>query len=238
MEDPNLWKLVVAAVTIGLGHTILGPDHYVPFIAMARARSWSLVRTLVITVVCGIGHVGSSVVIGAVGIAVGWAVGGMEAFEGVRGGLAGWLLLGFGLAYMVWGIWRALKNRPHTHAHLHADGIEHVHDHGHTGEHAHVHHAEQPVQTITPWVLFTIFVLGPCEPLIPLLMVPAAGQSWLAVLVVALVFSLCTLGAMTAVVVVGYYGLSRLALPGLARYSHALAGFALFACGAAIKLGL
>ena len=96
MEDPTLWTLLGAAVVIGLGHTILGPDHYVPFIAMARARSWSLARTLVITVLCGIGHVGSSVVIGALGIAVGWAVGSMEAFEGVRGGLAGWLLLGFG----------------------------------------------------------------------------------------------------------------------------------------------
>jgi len=216
----------------------MGPDHYVPFIAMAQARSWSLARTLVVTIVCGIGHVGSSVAIGALGIAVGWAVGSMEAFEGFRGGLAGWLLLGFGLAYMVWGIWRALRNRPHTHAHLHADGTEHVHDHSHTGGHAHVHHAEQSAQTLTPWVLFTVFVLGPCEPLIPLLMVPAAGQSWMAVLLVAFVFALCTLAAMTAAVVVGYYGLSRIALPGLARYSHALAGFALFACGAAIKLGL
>ncbi len=57
----------------------------------------------------------------------------------------------------------------------------HAHEHTHDGEHAHVHESES--SSITPWVLFVIFVLGPCEPLIPLLMFPAASRgclSWLA----------------------------------------------------------
>ena len=92
----------------------------------------------------------------------------------MRGNLAGWLLLGFGLAYLAWGVKRALRNQPHTHAHAHADGIVHDHAHAHSDEHAHPHTDEARAASMTPWILFTIFVFGPCEPLIPLLMFPAA----------------------------------------------------------------
>ncbi|RPJ77999.1 MAG: hypothetical protein EHM13_15225, partial [Acidobacteria bacterium] len=96
MDNPSLGVLVSTAAFIGLVHTLAGPDHYVPFIAMAKARGWSMARTMAITFVAGLGHVGSSVVLGALGIFLGWAVGGLEWFEGLRGDLAGWLLLGFG----------------------------------------------------------------------------------------------------------------------------------------------
>jgi hypothetical protein len=91
---------------------------------------------------------------------------------------------------------------------------------------------------MTPWVLFTIFVFGPCEPLIPILMFPAAKLSLWGIALVTLVFGVCTLATMTALVVAGCLGLSRLALAGWGRYSHALAGLAIAACGAAIRLGL
>jgi len=32
--------LLGAAATLGFFHTVFGPDHYVPFIVMARARQW------------------------------------------------------------------------------------------------------------------------------------------------------------------------------------------------------
>ncbi|MBU1984854.1 hypothetical protein KJ815_10640, partial [bacterium] len=60
--------LLGTAATLGFVHTLLGPDHYVPFIAMARARRWSQRRTMLITALCGIGHVSSSVIIGLVGL--------------------------------------------------------------------------------------------------------------------------------------------------------------------------
>ena len=86
-------------------------------------------------------------------------------------------------------------------------------------------------------VLFTIFVFGPCEPLIPVLMYPAAEGSWWGVGVVAGVFGLATLATMLVTVALGHLGLSRLPLGGLERYSHALAGLALVACGLVIRIG-
>lgn len=91
---------------------------------------------------------------------------------------------------------------------------------------------------MTPWILFTVFVFGPREPLIPLLMFPAAKLNIWTVGLVALFLSACTIGTMLIVVSAGCLGLSRLCFSGLASYSHALAGFALAVCGAAIRLGL
>ena len=237
----ELTILAATAASIGLLHTLFGPDHYLPFIAMSSARKWSLRRTLGITTLCGIGHVSGSLILGAVGIGLGWAVGGLEWFEGVRGGVAAWLLLGFGLAYTAWGLRRAIRNRPHTHWHGHTDGTLHEHTHIHAQDHAHAHSApaEQGVaSSVTPWVLFTIFIFGPCEALIPILMYPAAEGSWWGVALVALVFGIVTVATMLAIVTIGHLGLARLPLSGLERYSHALAGLALVACGLAIQLGL
>lgn len=243
---PELTLLLLTAGTLGVTHTLLGPDHYVPFLALARAGDWRLGRTLGVTLLCGIGHVLGSVALGALGLALGWAVSGMEAFEAFRGEIAGWLLLGFGLAYGAWGLRRAIRNRPHSHLHAHADGTVHRHRHTHHRGHVHVHRplpgegeaGAGGTRAMTPWVLFVLFVFGPCEPLIPVLMAPAAeGSAW-GVALVAAVFAAATLGTMLAVVTVGYYGLSRFAFGRLERYSHALAGLALAACGLAIQLGL
>jgi ABC-type nickel/cobalt efflux system permease component RcnA len=233
--------LLATAATIGVLHTLMGPDHYVPFVAMAGARDWSLRRTLGITTICGIGHVLGSVVLGTLGIALGWAVGGLEWLEAMRGEVAAWLLLGFGLAYTAWGLRAAIRNRPHVHWHSHADGTVHEHTHTHHQEHSHVHEApagQRRLRGTTPWVLFVIFVFGPCEALIPMLMVPAASGSWWGVAMVVAVFGVVTVATMIAAVTVGYLGVSRLALGSLERYSHALAGLALVACGLAIQLGL
>lgn len=93
--------LAGTAATLGFVHTVLGPDHYLPFVAMAKARNWSRAKTVAITAVCGFGHVASSVVLGFIGILAGAAVFRLEALEAVRGNLAGWLLLAFGFAYFL-----------------------------------------------------------------------------------------------------------------------------------------
>ena len=139
IHDTTLTALVGLAALIGFVHTITGPDHYVPFIAMSRVGRWSLARTILITLLCGLGHVLSSVAIGAAGIGLGVAVGGLEWLESTRGTLAGWFLLALGLAYLTWGIRHAVRNRPHSHLHAHGDGTVHAHKHAHQNEHVHVH---------------------------------------------------------------------------------------------------
>ena len=235
-EFPTFWALIVAAGSIGLVHTLIGPDHYLPFIAMSRAGQWSLRKTIRVSFLCGLGHVGSSVVLGVLGAQLAVGVGELVGIESVRGDLGTWLLVAFGFAYMVWGIRRAIRGQVHMHAHVHENGTVHSHAHNHQTDHAHVH-AGTGRSVMTPWILFTIFVFGPCEPLIPLLMYPALRHGWGPMLLVAGVFSLATLATMLMLVLAGVVGVNRLRLGAFERYTHALCGLAVLACGGAMLLG-
>ncbi|MDH3421280.1 MAG: sulfite exporter TauE/SafE family protein [Gammaproteobacteria bacterium] len=220
--------LLVTAASIAFLHTIMGPDHYVVFTAMGKARGWGLARTLRVTLFCGIGHVLSSVVIGAIGLLLGTQLASLIEIESMRGNLASWALLAFGLVYFAWGLKKA--GRDHSHSHVHAHGeIVHDHQHDHHDEHAHVH-------SITPWAIFIILVLGPCEALIPLFMYPAAQQSSGLIVSVALVFGSVTLATMLAAVAITSVALDRVKVPATARrYAHAVAGASLALCGGAIS---
>jgi len=231
MSEGSLIALLLTALGLGTIHTLLGPDHYVPFLALSRSGRWSLRKTLLVTGLCGLGHVLSSVVLGLVGVAAGLAVASLEGVEGTRGEIASWALIAFGLAYGSWGLWRGLRGKPHTHAHVHADGQVHAHPHGHEVAHAHPHGAGRAV-----WILFIVFVLGPCEPLIPVLMYPAAAHDWLALGLVTGVFALTTVGTMCLVVAAGWLGLRALPLGPLERYAHALAGGVLALSGGAVMV--
>lgn len=233
----ELKTLLIAAGSIGFFHTLLGPDHYVPFIMMSWARRWSAAKTALITVVCALGHIGGSVVLGLVGVSFGLAVRGLEGAESVRGDIAAWLLIAFGLAYLIWGIRLVYRRHPHqhTHPHLAAGGHDHVHPHSHLGEHSHVHDTDS-AKTVTPWVLFVIFVFGPCEPLIPLFIYPAATSGWGAAVLVSGVFAVATIGTMLAIVLASAFGLERVPMREWGRYSHAAAGLSIAFTGAAIQL--
>ena len=238
MITNEIWILTGTAVTLGFIHTLLGPDHYVPFVAMAKARQWPLKKTLLIAFFSGLGHILSSVILGFVGLALGLAVGKLEGAESWRGNAAAWLFIGFGFAYFIWGLHRAVKSRPHHHVHAHAGGEVHEHLHQHECDHVHVHDLKKKAN-ITPWILFTVFVFGPCEPLIPLVMYPAATHNLLGVILVTAAFGIATIATMLGIITVSTWGLSFVRLGPLERYAHALAGAMILFSGLAVRfLGL
>jgi len=234
----ELILLIITAASLGFVHTSLGPDHYIPFIAMSKARHWSVYRTSLITILCGIGHVLGSVVIGIIGIAFGIAITKLQNVESTRGEIAAWLLISFGLVYLIWGLRKAYKKKPHSHVHFHEDGEMHFHKHSHEKEHAHVHLNETKAN-ITPWILFTIFVFGPCEVLIPLFMYTATLKNTFGLVLVTSVFGLATILTMLTIVLVALSGIKLISFNKIEKYTHALAGAIILICGIAIKfLGL
>jgi hypothetical protein len=244
--------LLWTAITLGFVHTLLGPDHYVPFIVIGRARRWGLGRVSLLTLACGIGHVLSSVVIGLIGLAAGAALSRVQGWEATRGAWAGWALLLFGVGYLGWGIWRALRSGDHGHYHVHPDGAVHRHPHDHAAApvhppvHEHPHAAATPTapeavpwRALTPWLLFLIFVLGPCEPLVPLFFASAVAGSWGQVALVVAGYGLATLAAMHLLVAAFWFGLRSLRLGPVERWSHAVAGGVVAMSGVAmVFLGL
>lgn len=234
MENLSL-ALVAAAVGIGVTHTVLGPDHYLPFVMLARARSWSWPRTLAVTTACGVGHVLASIALGAIGLALGVALSELEAVELARGDWAAWLLIAFGLAYGAWGIRHGIRSGRDLQPHQHGD---HVHVHPRGGDahgHSHVDHGSRA----TFWALMMAFVLGPCEPLIPLFMVPASRGAWTNAIATAVAFAVATISTMVAATALGLAGLKRLPLGPIERWAHALSGGVVAMSGLAIiALGL
>ena len=226
--------LLVTAASIGFIHTILGPDHYLPFIVISKARKWSKYKTIWVTTLSGLGHVLSSVLLGVIGIGFGFALHDLETIESSRGEIAAWLMITFGLIYFLLGLRRAWKNKTHEHFHSHDNGITHLHLHNHLTEHAHLHEKEGTV-SLTPWILFTIFVFGPCEVLIPMLMFPAANESMSGLIFVTLIFGLSTIITMLTVVLIGIYGVNFIPIGKLEKYTHAIAGLIIFLSGSAIQ---
>jgi ABC-type nickel/cobalt efflux system permease component RcnA len=206
---------------------------------MAKVRKWPMGKTVWITLLSGGGHVLSSVILGLLGVYLGAELMKLRAFEAFRGTVAAWLLIGFGFAYFIWGIFRALKHKKHSHIHVHETGVVHDHAHGHTGGHAHVHDQKAKAKDITPWILFTVFVLGPCESLIPLVMYPAAKSSMAGMYLVTLIFAVSTLITMLGIVLLGVWGIGFARLGKLERFTHAIAGGTICLSGLAIMfLGL
>lgn len=236
MND-SIALLSLTAISLGFFHTLLGPDHYLPFIVMSKAKNWSLKKTMLITFLCGLGHVASSVVLGLIGIAVGISVTKLVAVESFRGNIAAWLFIAFGLVYMIISIRNLIKKKKHTHSHHHFDGENHHHEHDHHHDHSHIHQKES--SNTTPWILFLIFVFGPCEPLIPILMYPAAQNNMQGAIIVSLLFSAVTIATMMSIVLAFNLGLNKINLKPLEKYSHLIAGAMIFVSGLVIQfLGL
>ena len=232
--SPDLQILVLTAITVSFLHTLAGPDHYIPFIALAKARDWSFGKTMCWTIICGCGHVWSSVLLGLGGAAIGWSLSKIGWLESVRGGVAGWGLMIFGLLYCTWGLIRAKKNRKHKHFDIANDGSVYVFEHKH-GEFV----KPRERHAVTPWVMFIIFLLGPCEPMIPLLYFPAAKNSTSGMVVLIVTYTIFTLLTMVTMVLLGYYGISFLKTSKVERYMHAIGGVTILGCGAGmVFLGL
>ena len=87
---------------------------------------------------------------------------------------------------------------------------------------------------VTPLVLFAIFVMGPSEPLIPLLFFSGTHRSTTEVVVLIVAFTLSTVITMTAIVLLGCYGYSFVQTDKMERYVHAVSGSVVTLCAVGI----
>lgn len=222
----TLYALAITAITISFFHTASGPDHYLPFIVLSKSRKWSMSKTVFLTIICGLGHVLSSVVLGLIGVYLGWQLNKISWLQDVRGNVSSWALFIFGLIYLIYGLWQALRNKPHKHFDVMGDDV-YVFQHTH-GE---VVMPQNRVK-VTPLVLFAIFVMGPSEPLIPLLFFSGTQRSMPEVITLISAFTICTVLTMLAMVLLGVYGYNMLNTEKLERYVHAIGGAVVTVCGA------
>jgi hypothetical protein len=205
--------LAGAAVSIGSFHTA-APDHWVPFVALARARGWPARRTAAVTLLCGFGHVTVSALLGFLGLFFGVAL--LESVGERMSALAPLFLIGFGVVYALWGLKRAFAPRLHGHPHSRYDHV----------------HAESRASV---WTLFLLFSADPCVAVVPLMFIAAPLGTAKTVAIVVL-YELATLGTMLALVLSARAGARLLRAPSLQRFGHAAAGGVIAASGLAVEL--
>lgn len=218
-ETTVLSALWLTAFLTAVIHTVMGPDHYLPFIAIAKSRNYSLKKTLLWTFICGIGHIVSALLIAVLFINFShWLS--AEKFvwlENNRSDVAAYALIGLGAAYLLWA-------------------LRHRWQHKHIAEHGHLL-SDTESKNITVWVVFIIFVLGPCEALLPIL-TAASVFGVPAVIFSTVIFSAATISTMMLAVILGMYGIKALRFTHLEEYAHEIAGGTIMACGIAIICGL
>jgi nickel/cobalt exporter len=208
----EIMPLISIAALTGIVHTLMGPDHYLPFIALAKAQSWSRMKTTWITSLCGLGHILSSVVIGYLALGLRISLNSLNFIESHRSDFAAWALIALGCAYFIWGLKRLYKGK----------------------EQAYDFSAGRKFNPVL-WGLFIIFVVGPCEPLFFLMTYPSLTSNLLAVLLLIGVFGLTTIMTMLATVLGVSYGLSFVHSRQIVRFAPAVSGIVIMSCGFGIK---
>ncbi len=208
MHGP-IWVLLMSTLSIAFLHA-LAPDHWMPFAAIAKAQKWSRFRLLWITFVSGLGHVGISIIFSVIGILLGFSLSRLKSIEGHRGEVVLWLLIGFGIAYMIWGIKKGKEAKNMEREKLKA-------------------------KTVAVWTMFAIIVLGPCEPLVPLVFL-GYNYGWQGVIIVSAAFSIVTLIMMLSQSLLAFMGIQLIRNDIVDRYAHAFAGLVIALTGAFVML--
>ena len=199
--------ILLSTIAVAFFHS-LAPDHWMPLAALAKSQTWSMPRLIGITILTGLGHVGSSIILGACGIILGITVTNITDIESSRGALSGLLLIGFGIVYGIWG-------------------LKQIRQHSHKKFSAH--------KTFTVWTLVLIFVLGPCEALIPIMFL-GIQYGWKEVWLLSFLFSVITISMMLVQTIVAYKGLQFLLSEKFEHWAHATCGFVIACTGGLIMV--
>lgn len=211
MNSAYLLTLAGTGFGVAFLHAAI-PTHWLPFVAIGRARGWTQRRILGAVALAGGGHVLAT---SALGIGLAWF--GFEldhAFEhAFHWGVAA-LLIGL-------GAWLAFR-RPH------GAGCDHCHGHP---------EKTRPGTTdrAALWGLFLTLTLSPCELFLPVYLT-AVPHGWAGIAWLSAVLAAATLGGMLTLTWLTLHGVARLRWRWLAEPSPRVVGALLCALGAATLL--
>lgn len=237
MSDATTPALVATAAATGLLHTLI-PDHWLPFVLIGRARGWGAGTAALVSGTAAVIHTGLSVLLGLAAIAIGVKTAGAlgETLEGV----AGLMLVGFGLLYAAWA-WRKGGHFHPGGALLHrgdrAGGCAGVEGDANP-EHLHYHADEGLIRGGGRWGGFglaAIIGLNPCVLIFPIILA-SAGQGAEAVALVAIAYSVPTAILMVGLAVIGVRVGWRIRLGGAARYAEMGSGLLIAGLGGVLWL--
>jgi len=197
-------SIAVTGFAVAFLHAAL-PTHWLPFVLVGRAQKWSTGRTLGVTLLAGLGHVGLTIALG-----LGLVVAGL-ALEPKLGGFFHWVVGGLMVAV---GLFYIVRGR-HNHA---------VPDVGRRS------YASDRAAIIA---LVTLLTLSPCEAFLPYYLA-GMQHGWQAFLVLSAVLMAATSAGMLIFTSLSLAGFKRLGLQWVERYEETILGAALIVVGVAV----
>jgi nickel/cobalt exporter len=220
-----LTTLIVSGFSVAFFHAAI-PTHWLPFVLAARVHHWSHARTLLITAIAGTAHVGVTALLGVAVTWFGTAV--SKSIGSWFPGIAGIILILFGLYYLIW--------HRHGHIHVHPDGLHHCDSSGES----HCHHKSEPHSHATSdraaiGSLFAFLTFSPCEGFLPFY-VSGIRYGWTGFAFLTATLSIGAILGMVLFTWLTLFGLGRVNLRFFEKHESAIMGILLCAVGLFILL--
>lgn len=204
MNSTFFTSIAVTGFAVAFLHAAL-PTHWLPFVLVGRAQKWSTGRTLGVTLLAGLGHVGLTIALGLALVVAGLALG--PRLGGLFHWAVGGLMVAVGLFYIARG--------RHNHALPEAGRRTYASDRA------------------AIIALVTLLTLSPCEAFLPYYLA-GMQHGWQAFLVLSGVLMAATSAGMLIFTSLSLAGFKRLGLQWVERYEETILGVALVLVGLAV----
>jgi hypothetical protein len=219
MASPLYISILATGFAVAFLHGAL-PNHWLPFVLVARRQGWASGKTLAITAVAGLGHAAITMLLGLALVATGMALG--DRLGPVLPYFAGGLLMALGLFDL------ARNSRGDGHLHLPFLGRL-------APAPALAGELGAPALSDRSAILglFAILALSPCEAFLPVYL-SGLRFGWGGFAVLSLALTLAAVASMTGLTGLSLAGARWLGLERAGRYEGAVLGAALVLLGALV----
>ncbi len=185
--------LIGATFFIALTHAIM-PNHWIPFALIGKGQKWSLMKTIFITAIAGLGHSITTTILGFIIAILGFHI--TKYAETIAEPLAGIILIVLGIAFVIVG---RLRHGTHNH-----------------------NHSKFSDKTIAI-SLFAMMSSSPCVAALPLFLA-ASTFSWSTLVLLSIILSATTVSGMLVLATLAYTGVKKINLCSIEEYEKEIIG--------------
>jgi hypothetical protein len=193
--------LITGSLVLSVLHGII-PNHWLPVLAIGKKEKWDLAETTRVTIIAGLSHAASTVLIGVLLALIGAQL--AVAVENFTAYIAPGLLVALGAFYIY-------QHSRHHHFHMHG-------------------HPEQVSQKRLIFSLASAMFFSPCFEIEAYFLV-AGAEGWWTVALLAVLYSIVTVGGMVIWVRLAYRGLLKLNWHSLEHNAGIITGVTLMVTG-------
>jgi nickel/cobalt exporter len=193
--------LITGSITLSLLHALI-PNHWLPVLAISKRESWSISKTTNVTLLAGLSHALSTVLIGVIIGAVGLKL--ADSAEYFTRFIAPSVLIALGIYYIV-------QHHRHKHFHLHT------------------HQDTVPSGKVIASLTIAMF-FSPCLEVEAYFLLAGTIGFWM-VLLIGLIYTTVSVAGMVLWVRLGYKGMEKINWHALEHNSGIITGVILILTG-------